>query len=237
MTPTIHCGLTAPHERRSATRSSSTGRIIVWRHGFISLPSSRLGCLLACYEVLLMRNSSQNAGRILRLPASHSCHPRRVQWMSAAAAVCESPAASRAARTSAGVGFAAGPFGPLFGWLVMLDDGEIRRAISRVRLGCVVNGKVPISAGEGAFDFRHIGAGRIVFGAQCGNFRFSDLCGLDATAIVDFEIFGHFLLQPLLPRGAVEKQYASHELHYTRNACKCKNYFEIFSLGTARQGR
>lgn len=64
-----------------------------------------------------MRNNSQNAGCILRLPASHSCHPRMVQWMSAAAEVCEIPAASRAARISSGVGFAAGPFGPRFGWL------------------------------------------------------------------------------------------------------------------------
>ena len=42
-----------------------------------------------------------------------------------AAAVCESPATSRAARTSAGVGFAAGPFGPRLGWL---GTGEIPRA-------------------------------------------------------------------------------------------------------------
>ena len=37
--------------------------------------------------------------------------------MSAAAAVCESPAASRAARTCSGVGLAAWPCGPRFGWL------------------------------------------------------------------------------------------------------------------------
>ena len=38
-----------------------------------------------------MRNSSQKAGCMRRLPASHSCHPRSVQWIRAAAAVCESP--------------------------------------------------------------------------------------------------------------------------------------------------
>lgn len=64
-----------------------------------------------------MRNNSQNAGCILRLPVSHSCQPRIVQWMSAAAAVCESPTASRAARTCSGRGFAAGHFRPRFGWL------------------------------------------------------------------------------------------------------------------------
>lgn len=69
-----------------------------------------------------MRNSSQNAGCMRRLPASHSCHPRKVQWMSAAAAVCESPADSRAARTSSGVGFRAGlPARLRLGWFVISE--------------------------------------------------------------------------------------------------------------------
>jgi hypothetical protein len=38
-------------------------------------------------------------------------------------------------------------------------------------------------------------------------------------------------LQPLETRGAVEKQCASHELNYTRNARKCKNFFELFFCG------
>lgn len=70
-----------------------------------------------------MRNNSQNAGCILRLPVSHSCQPRIVQWMSAAAAVCESPTASRAARTCSGRGFAAGHFSPRLGWLDIIALG------------------------------------------------------------------------------------------------------------------
>jgi hypothetical protein len=34
-----------------------------------------------------------------------------------------------------------------------------------------------------------------------------------------------------LPRGAVGKQCASHELNYTRNARKRKNLFELFFGG------
>ena len=46
--------------------------------------------------------------------------------MSAAAAVCEIPAASRAARTSPGDGLAEGPFGPRFGWLGIAASGPLR---------------------------------------------------------------------------------------------------------------
>lgn len=42
---------------------------------------------------------------------------------------------------------------------------------------------------------------------------------------------GHFLLQPLWPRGAVGKQCASHELNYTRNARKRNNFLQLFFGG------
>ncbi len=51
-----------------------------------------------------MRNNSQSPGCIRALPASQSCHVRRAEKMRAAAAVCESPANSRARRMSDGAG-------------------------------------------------------------------------------------------------------------------------------------
>lgn len=74
--------------------------------------------------------SSQNAGCIRRSPYSHCCHVRVVVNSNSADAACESPAASRAARTSAGVGFAAGLDRRRLGWLGILGfkfvfaDGE-----------------------------------------------------------------------------------------------------------------
>lgn len=178
-----------------------------------------------------MRNSSQKAGCIRRSPASHCCQVRQVVCTSAPAAVCESPAASRAALTSSGAGLDEGPFGPLFGWLGIFDDSEIFGAESGVLLSCIVDGKIPISAGESALDFRHVGTCTGELGSKRVYSGGGLLFRLDAAAIVDFEGLGHFLLQPLLPRGAVGKQCASHELNYTRNERKCKKYFDIFSLG------
>lgn len=64
-----------------------------------------------------MRNSSKKAGCMRRSPASHCCQTRHVECTSAAAAVCVSPAASRAARMRSGSGVAAGePMRLRFGW-------------------------------------------------------------------------------------------------------------------------
>ena len=76
-----------------------------------------------------MRNNSQNAGCMRLSPASHCCHTRHVVCTSKPAAVCESPAASRAARISAGAGFEEGPFGPRFGWLPISEGAEVPEAL------------------------------------------------------------------------------------------------------------
>ena len=73
----------------------------------------------------LSLKSSQSPGCMRRLPASYSCHARMVPWISAAAAVCVSPAASRAARIASGAGLAEGPFGPRFGWVGMSGAGLV----------------------------------------------------------------------------------------------------------------
>ena len=80
-----------------------------------------------------MRNSSHRPGCMRALPASQSCQVRRVEWMRSAADVCESPAASRAARTSSGVGFrAALPARLRLGWLgIDADDIGFNRELFR----------------------------------------------------------------------------------------------------------
>lgn len=144
-------------------------------------------------EPILMRNNSQNAGCMRRFPASHSCQPRKVQWMRAAAPVCESPAASRAARTSSGVGFRAG-------------------LPARLRFGCLGTEFEP--AGFGSLqDFITAEAGggfgvalaAGVFGlADAGEVRLDDggqFVGVGGVA--DLADGGHFRLLPTVTRGAV----------------------------------
>ena len=93
--------------------------------------------------------------------------------MSAAAAVCERPAASRAERTSAGVGLAEGPRGPRFGWLGIFALGGERQ----FNLGApLFRREVPFGAvggvgltGERLFKFGNAvlveaGGGECVFG-------------------------------------------------------------------------
>ena len=152
-----------------------------------------------------MRSNSQKAGCILRFPASHSCHPRRVQWISAAADVCESPAASRAARTCSGKGFAAGPFGPRFGWFAILCSLGAKFLVKLLDQAIVVAGAENIF--KRFFDRRSV--------CNVGE----DSCGDGGVDLV------HFLLLPLfLPRrGGL--RCATHELNYTRNACNVKKYF------------
>lgn len=181
-----------------------------------------------------MRNSSQNAGCILRLPASHSCHPRRVQWMRAAAAVCESPAASRAARTSSGAGFRAGiPARLRLGWLVVKLDPHPG----------VVN---DVNAVIGFLHFQKRFNGRIeramcreMMGLMIGPIRVHD-------AIVESDnmefmsgcmsgCIGHFGLLPLISRGAVEATaYGSNN---TRIAYICKGVLKIFFGGPGNQAK
>ena len=142
-----------------------------------------------------MRKSSHSPGCMRRLPASHSCHPRRVQLISAAAAVCESPAASRAARTSAGAGFAEGPFVPRFGWLGIYffsdDFGRLFKLRLHVGFALVAShlrGEIAGFLGGGGFD----------------KAEFARICS--------YVKGGHFWLQPQYPRRGGQ-QRAAHELY------------------------
>lgn len=153
-----------------------------------------------------MRKSSHSPGCMRRLPASHSCHPRRVQLISAAAAVCESPAASRAARTSAGAGFAEGPFGPRFGWLGIYffsdDFGRLFKLRLHVGFALVAShlrGEIAGFLGGGGFD----------------KAEFARICS--------YVKGGHFWLLPQYPRRGGQ-QRAAHELNSTRIACNCKSF-------------
>lgn len=196
-----------------------------------------------------MRNSSQNAGCMRRSPASHCCQVRQVVCTSTPAAVWDSPAASRAARTSAGAGLDSGPFGPRFGWLdmrathvddvvavvVLVDDLEISAAaltksaatsaaahaaksIANAASGGLANHVIALVTAFGDFDRADIGFGVVEF-------------------VGEGDGLGHFLLQPLLPRGAVGKQCASHELNYTRIARKGKNFLKLFFGGLGETGK
>ena len=168
-----------------------------------------------------MRNNSQRPGCMRLLPASHSCHPRRVQWMSAAAAVCESPAASRAAVTSAGSGFAEGPFGPRFGWLGTVGSLEHASGVAMAFmphdllafLVCAdfVKAAVPVVLGKHRFD--RFCVLNDAAGAEQGDFG-----GIGG---------GHFHLLPLIPRRGGQ-QRAGHELNYTRIACMRKSFLHKF---------
>ena len=76
-----------------------------------------------CQAAVLIRKSSHKPGCMRRTFApsacSHCCQLRVLACTSAAAAVCVSPADSRAARTSAGVGLRAGGPARRWGWLVI----------------------------------------------------------------------------------------------------------------------
>lgn len=196
-----------------------------------------------------MRNNSQKAGCMRRSPASHCCQVRQVVCTSTPAAVCDRPAASRAARTSAGAGFDSGPFGPRFGWLdmraahvddvvaviVLVDDLEI----SAAALAKVTAAGAAANATKGIADAASGGLANHVVALETA------FCDFDRAnigfSVVEFvgegDGLGHFLLQPLLPRGAVEKQCASHELNYTRIARKRKNFFELFFTGCGYQAK
>lgn len=186
-----------------------------------------------------MRNSCQRPGCMRRFPASHSCHPRRVQWMSAAAAVCESPAASRAARISVGAGFLAGlPARLRFGWFAMMrclsgsertgllaandcsdfiQQGNgisaviVRNAREVVALDLELSA-VPVDVTEGGFSKMRFDLSN----GSGGNFV-SDLNG------------GHFQLLPLSPEARL---WRIHNLNNTRIACNCKNFLRKIYRGS-----
>ena len=91
---------------RLAERSANTDLI----HAASPDNCSQGRCQLLKFARIFISKSSQNAGCIARCPgvpgfASHCCQARHEVWTKAAASVCVSSAAIRAARTSAGAGF------------------------------------------------------------------------------------------------------------------------------------
>ena len=191
-----------------------------------------------------MQNNSQNAGCMRRSPASHCCHTRQVVCTNRPAAVCESPAASRAARISAGVGFEEGPFGPRFGWFPISESAEVPEALDAAfwsdahQLERAVCAEADGIDGFGATLGRHVLARRgyclaerAQFGAIGWRRDFGEVRNIKEVA----ESGGgggkseHFRLQPLETRGAVAARSALHESNNTRIARIVKNYLQIFS--------
>ena len=184
--------------------------------------------------MVLKRNNSQNAGCMRRSPASHCCQVRQVVCSRSAAAVCESPAASRAVRTSSGVGFRAGlPARLRLGWLLIdLGSGGInvevgadaRSAGIKLALhgavGGVISGLIPDDeAGFSAVAERLVdrgGSGQSIFvaGLTVGHNGAGDVSGE----------FGHFDLQPLSPEARL---WRVHNLNNTRNARNVKGFRKI----------
>ena len=180
-----------------------------------------------------MRNNSQKAGCMRRFPASHSCQPRSVQWIRAAAAVCESPAVSRAARTCSGEGFAEGLFSPRFGCdgILGLDNAHANR--QRYSVGFTAVGDV---AAQGVGSHLRLVHGVTLTGAFADDEKLSAVgitlagspsgCGIDGGD--GFDSCCHFRLQPLIPRrGGL--RCATHELNYTRIACNFKSFLQKIS--------
>lgn len=133
-----------------------------------------------------MRNSSHSPGCMRALPASQSCQVRKVEWMRAAAADCESPAASRAERISSGNGLDEGPFGPRFGWLGIDsfgdDFGRLAKALDHVRF---------------AFVAGHL-CGEVAGFLLGGGIDKAEFAGIGVNVEG-----GHFRLQPQFPRRGV----------------------------------
>lgn len=187
--------------------------------------------------MVLRRNNSQNAGCMRRSPASHCCHVRHVVCTRSAAAVCESPAASRAARTSSWDGFRAGlPARLRLGWLPTKRDLpalQVEQSVffDRRDVGVVGN-----------FDVGNVKCGDMgsdpVFstGTNLSGQLFNKSAGLVAGCFVvegldcDFKVFDgvHFWLQPLSPEARL---WRIHNPNNTRIARNVKGFRKINSRG------
>ena len=184
--------------------------------------------------MVLRRNNSQKAGCMRLSPASHCCHVRHVVCKSSAAAVCESPATSRAARTSSGVGFRAGLQARLrLGWLLIEFGGGLvnhqvgaDRRMAGIKLplhgtvGAVISGLIAreeagFSAVPQALVDRAGGCER-VFVARLA-------VGHDGAGDVGGES-GHFDLQPLSPEARL---WRIHTMNNTRIARNVKGFRKI----------
>ena len=155
----------------------------------------------------LMRNSSQKAGCMRRSPASHCCQVRHGECTSAPAAVCVKPAASRAARISAGSGLEEGPCGPRFGWL-LIDFGS--------------------------YDFRrllnlsfHVGLALVaghLRGLIASVLRRGGLDDSEFGGVGGYVEFAHFHLQPLSPEARL---WSIHSSDNTLIERKVKQFLKL----------
>lgn len=197
-----------------------------------------------------MRNSSHNPGCMRALPASQSCQVRSVDEMSAAAAVCESPASSLACRISDGVGLAGdGMAGEILSRAILLDDllgkagccisrcfGRVKRvsAISINASGCgfdevISRGAYSARLNNGAHDCadeNSFAGGEDVSaiggGAKHGSSRRKGFGKSEGCLNRVFE-GGHDLLQ------LIGLRRATHEPNYTRNPCISKRFLQKFN--------
>jgi hypothetical protein len=174
----------------------------------------------------LSRNSSQSPACMRRSPASHCCQVRSDPCTRLADCVCVRPAASRPAMMSAGTGFAEGPFGPRFGWLLIVHffnvvafggDGHLNRRTA----GCIKATNLEATAvavaevvfcvgGPGVqHGRREVVATQFVVLAKGGSDLFQAV-GVNTSNL-------HIYLQaPDLPRRAGQR-CAVHAYKYTRN--------------------
>ena len=173
----------------------------------------------------LRLNNSQKAGCIRRSPASHCCQVRQVVCTSSAATVCDKPAASLAARTSAGVGLRDGePPRERFGWLLIdFDffglDGDAEQLLGfgvgqgiKFGLNAITVKAVAVAAGN-CIDAANDGVG--VGGADVGTAQLvSGVVGGGGA---------HFFLQPLSPEA---RSWRIHNLNNTRIARNVKRFYE-----------
>ena len=151
--------------------------------------------------------------------------------MSAAAAVCDSPAASRAVLISAGAGLAEGPFGPRFGWLdtakSLLPAPHPVKAVIFNRSDRFV---VDLKLGDAQLFDNGLNALMTRFGGEF----FDEGAGFFAGGFVvkdfneGFEDFGigHFRLLAPVPEARL---WRIHNLNNTRIACNCKNFLRKIS--------
>lgn len=191
-----------------------------------------------------MQNRWKKAGCIRRWLSpsgcSHPCHPRRVQWMRAAASDCVRPAASLAALTSCGVGLrAALPARLRFGWLGIFCNfnvsGLANMEITPVRIQTSVSRNIAIKHP----GFMHITCLpmcgyttifenftrcyiRRALNAICVNNEFSRNMAEHSVFAWINNKFSHFnLLCPQYPRRGVGR---ANDSHYTRIAYKVNSF-------------
>lgn len=187
--------------------------------------------------MVLRRNNSQKAGCMRRSPASHCCQVRQVVCTVAPAAVCDRPAASRAARISSGVGLrAAEAARERFGWPT-ISGGKGKLPLREIEEAVVFNRAVR--------GIRNLSIGDVQFGNTSSDPVFAlgaDLCGEffgEGTSLVaggfvvegfncDFEVFhGVHGVSPVAPAPEARRIRRIHELNCTRNARTVNRFLQI----------